>query len=55
MTEQNKVTGGGETILDHALRAIRDKAGAIRFGTITLTLHDGKPTQLEVSEKQRFT
>lgn len=55
MSEQKRTTGGSESILDQALRTIGDAAGRVRFGTITLTLHDGKPTQLEISEKQRFT
>ena len=40
--------------LEEALRAIRERADTLRFGTITLTLHDGKLTQMEVSEKRRF-
>lgn len=40
--------------IEEAIAAIREKAGAIRFGTITLTLHEGRATQLEVAEKTRF-
>ena len=40
--------------LDEALRVVREKVGAVRFGTITLTIHDGRLTQLEVTEKRRF-
>lgn len=40
--------------LDEALRVVREKADQVRFGTITLTIHDGRLTQLEVSEKRRF-
>ena len=40
--------------LDEALRVVREKAGSVRFGTITLTIHDGRLTQLEVTEKRRF-
>ncbi len=40
--------------IEEALRVIREEAGEVRFGTITLTIHDGKLTQLEVSEKRRF-
>jgi hypothetical protein len=39
---------------DEAFAVIREKARDVRFGTITLTIHDGKLTQLEVSEKRRF-
>ncbi len=49
---QSHATAGA--LIEEALDAIRDKAGAIRFGTITLTLHEGRVTQLEISEKKRF-
>lgn len=40
--------------IEEALRIIRERAGSLRFGTITLTLHDGRLTQLEVNERRRF-
>ena len=40
--------------LEEALRIIREKADQVRFGTITLTIHEGKLTQMEVTEKRRF-
>jgi len=40
--------------IEEALRVIREKADSLRFGTITLTIHDGRLTQLEVTEKRRF-
>ena len=40
--------------LEQALEAIREKASAVRFGTITVTIHEGTVTQLEVTEKRRF-
>jgi hypothetical protein len=40
--------------LEEALRVIREKADQVRFGTITLTIHEGRLTQMEVTEKRRF-
>ena len=40
--------------LEEAMGIIRDKAQALRFGTITLTLHEGRLTQLDINEKRRF-
>ena len=40
--------------LEEALRTIREKAATLPFGTLTLTIHEGRVTQLEVSEKRRF-
>ena len=40
--------------IDEAMLVVREKAAAVRFGTITLTIHEGRLTQLEVTEKRRF-
>ena len=40
--------------IDEALLAVREKAASVRFGTITLTIHEGRLTQLEATEKRRF-
>jgi hypothetical protein len=40
--------------LEEALRVIREKVSALPFGTLTLTVHEGRVTQLEISEKRRF-
>jgi hypothetical protein len=40
--------------LEEALRVVREKADQVRFGTITLVIHEGKLTQMEVTEKRRF-
>lgn len=39
---------------EEAFHFIAKKAAALPFGTITLVIHDGKPTQMEVTEKRRF-
>ncbi|MFA9478043.1 YezD family protein [Phycisphaerales bacterium AB-hyl4] len=36
------------------LAEVQRKAAGLRFGQLTLTIHDGHVVQLEVSEKQRF-
>jgi len=50
----NKVDQRPTQAIEEALRIIREKAASLRFGTITLTLHEGRLTQLEVNEKRRF-
>lgn len=37
-----------------ALRAIEEALGRINYGTVQLTIHDGRVVQLEVTERQRF-
>jgi hypothetical protein len=41
--------------IDDTLAAIREYLQNIRFGSIALTIHDGKVVQLEVTEKRRLT
>ena len=43
-----------EAISEDILHIIREKARALRFGAISLTIHDGRLTQLEITEKRRF-
>ena len=40
---------------EEALAAIRDCLQKIRFGSIALTIHDGRIVQLDVTEKRRLT
>jgi hypothetical protein len=40
--------------LEEALRLIGEKTAGIAFGTITLVIHEGRLTQMEVTEKRRF-
>lgn len=37
-----------------ALATIREYLENVRFGSIALTIHDGRIVQLEVTEKRRF-
>lgn len=38
-----------------ALQGVTAAIGKLRFGTIQLTVHDGRVVQLDVTERQRFT
>jgi hypothetical protein len=39
---------------EDALAAIREYLDRIRFGSIALTIHEGKIVQMEVTEKRRL-
>lgn len=39
---------------EQVIAAVRDALGRLRFGTIQLTIHDGRMVQMDVTEKQRF-
>ena len=40
---------------EEAIAAIRDYLQTIRFGSIALTIHEGRIVQLDVTEKRRLT
>lgn len=37
------------------LEVVRRKAGNLRYGSIQITVHDGRVTQIESLERTRFT
>ncbi len=39
---------------EEALAAIRDCLERVRFGTIAVTIHEGRVVQLDVTEKRRL-
>ena len=40
--------------LDEWLAAVRSRVAGMRFGSIQITVHDGRVTQVEATEKTRF-
>jgi hypothetical protein len=40
---------------EEAIAAIREYLQTIRFGSIALTIHEGRIVQLDVTEKKRLT
>ena len=45
----------GPTPTEEALATIRDYLRRVRFGSIALTIHDGRIVQLDLTEKRRLT
>lgn len=41
--------------IDEALKVIREHLVRVRFGTIALTIHEGKIVQMDITEKRRLT
>ena len=42
-------------IIATSLDAVRKALESLRYGQITLTIHEGKVAQMEVTEKTRFS
>ena len=54
MNEQRMPTPAGETV-DKALACVREALVAVRFGSVAITVHDGRVVQIDVTEKKRLT
>lgn len=39
---------------EHWLGVVRERVAAIRFGSVQITVHDGRVTQVEAIEKTRI-
>lgn len=43
-----------ELLLEEGLSGVREALGKLRFGSITLTVHEGRLVQIDVTEKRRL-
>ncbi len=46
-----RVAGVDEATLDPAERTILETLRRLNYGTVTITVHEGKPTMMDVSKK----
>lgn len=46
--------GGRSAPAEDPLQAIREALRRLRFGTISLTVHDARIVQIDITEKKRF-
>lgn len=40
--------------LEESLASVREALSGLRFGSVTLTIHDGRVVQIDVTEKKRL-
>ncbi len=43
-----------DLLLERSLEAIRQALTGLRFGTVTITVHEGRVVQIDVTEKHRL-
>ncbi len=43
----------GADLSEH-LKMVADALATLRFGVIQLTIHDGRPVQIDITERRRF-
>ena len=44
----------GQNISEEMWARIRNQVESLKYGTVTITVHDGRITQVETSSKERF-
>lgn len=59
MSEQQQIRAAREVLgarhdIELSIDAIRKALDALRYGSITLTVHDARVVQLDVTERTRF-
>lgn len=48
-------TSTGESALDTALDRVREALAGLRFGSVAVTVHEGRVVQIDVTEKKRLS
>lgn len=43
-----------ERLLDESLASVREALSGLRYGNVSLTVHEGRVVQIDVTEKRRL-
>jgi hypothetical protein len=43
-----------EVVLEESIASVRDALTGLKYGTVSLTVHEGRVVQIDVTEKKRF-
>lgn len=54
MTEPSISRGESETHLEESISSVREALTGLRYGNISLTVHEGRVVQIDVTEKRRL-
>lgn len=54
MTRSSPSTPRAGADLSEHLKLVADALETVRFGVIQLTIHDGRPVQIDITERRRF-
>ncbi|HTN13706.1 MAG TPA: YezD family protein [Sphingomonadaceae bacterium] len=47
-------TPEAQRLLDEGLASVRDALSGLRFGSVSITVHEGRVVQIDVTEKRRL-
>ncbi len=54
-TLENARTTETHPTLDQSLASVREALLALRFGSVSITVHEGRVVQIDVTEKRRLS
>jgi hypothetical protein len=56
-SQEGPDVGSPETarILEDSIASVRSSLAGLRFGSVSLTVHEGRIVQIDVTEKRRLT
>lgn len=54
MTEPSIPRGESETHLEESISSVREALTGLRYGNVSLTVHEGRVVQIDVTEKRRL-
>ncbi|CAH0496905.1 YezD family protein [Novosphingobium sp. CECT 9465] len=54
MTESSNARGDSENHLEESIASVREALTGLRYGNVSLTVHEGRVVQIDVTEKRRL-
>jgi hypothetical protein len=48
------VPGDAQRLLEESLSSVREALSGLKFGNVSLTVHEGRVVQIDVTEKRRL-
>ncbi len=51
---ENDLSPEAKRLLDESLGSVREALLGLKFGNISLTVHEGRVTQIDITEKKRL-
>lgn len=52
--QENDLSPEARRLLDESLSSVREALLGLKFGNISLTVHEGRVTQIDITEKKRL-
>ena len=52
--EPTRQTPDAQRLLEDGINSVREALSGLRFGSVSLTVHEGRVVQIDVTEKKRL-